>query len=201
MDDIRIIPSDWMGPLNLPSVFGCKSAALEVDVGCGKGRFLLARAGRHPDISYLGIDSLLLRILRVEREVRRQSLSNVRLLYIEACYAVSYLLPPRSVMTYYIFFPDPWPKRRQHRRRLFDEGFLNALDKTLIPAGSVHIATDHQDYLAAIRKIFRKDARFESIPPFEPSAEEHTDFERLFLGQHKPIGRCSFRRNPISRGH
>lgn len=191
-DSLRIIPSDWLGPLSLESVFGRKPDTLEVDLGSGKGRFLLARATAHPDVSYLGIDCLLLRILRVEREARRRRLSNIRLIYVEACYALSYLLPARSVTTYYIFFPDPWPKRRHHRRRLFDPEFLNALDKTLVPGGAVHIATDHQDYFEDIRKMILGDSRFEFVAPFEPRAEERTDFERLFLGQHLPIGRGSF---------
>lgn len=191
-DSLRVIPSDWMGPLNLNVAFGRKAEPLEVDVGCGAGRFLLARAGWHPDISFLGIDRLLLRLRRVEREARRRQLANIRLLYVDACYAVSYLLPARSVTTYYIFFPDPWPKRRHHRRRLFDEKFLNALDETLISAGAIHIATDHPDYLDEIRKVFRHDSRFEAIPPLEFSDEERTDFELHFLARHTSIGRCSF---------
>lgn len=191
-DSLRVIPSDWVGPLTLESIFGRKPAALEVDLGSGKGRFLLARAARHPEFFYLGIDCLLLRILRVEREARRRQLANVRLMYVESCYAVSYLLPPRSVAAYYIFFPDPWPKRRHHRRRLFDEGFLNALDKTLIPGGAIHVTTDHMDYFESIRKTFMSDSRFESIPPFEPLEEERTDFELWYMSQHHPIGRCSF---------
>ncbi|MBU4201200.1 MAG: tRNA (guanosine(46)-N7)-methyltransferase TrmB [Verrucomicrobia bacterium] len=192
-DSLRVIPSNWLGPLSLESMFGCKPRALEVDLGCGKGRFLLAHAARHPEVSFLGIDCLLLRILAVEREARRRQLSNIRLVYVEACYAISYLLPARSVTTFYIFFPDPWPKRRHHRRRLFDEGFLNGLDRTLIPGGAIHIATDHEDYLEAIRKVFSSDGRFDPGPPLKLDARERTDFELQFLNKRLPIGRCSFR--------
>ena len=191
-DTIRVIPANWLGPLDLASVFGRPPAALAVDLGSGKGRFLLAHAARHPGISFLGIDCLLLRILRVEREARRRQLANIRLMYVEACYAISYLLPPRSVTTYYIFFPDPWPKRRHHRRRLFDAAFLDALDKTLVPGGAIHVATDHLDYFESIRETFLGDSRFELIPPFVPAEEERTDFELYYLGQGQPIGRCSF---------
>ncbi len=195
MDSLRIMPSDWLGPLDLAAAFGRRPATLEVDLGSGKGRFLLARAARHPQISFLGIDCLLLRILRVEREALRRQLANIRLLYVEARYAVNYLIPPSSVTTYYLFFSDPWPKRRQHYRRLFDQGFLNALDRTLIAGGAVHVATDHLDYFEDIRKIFGQDSRFESMPTFEPLAEERTDFELLFMGQGLPIGRGSFRKS------
>ena len=193
VNSLRVIPSDWLGPLNLDAVFGRKPASLEVDLGCGKGRFLQARAERHPGISFLGIDRLLLRILRVEREARRR-LPNIRLLYGDICYALSYLLPARSVTTCYIYFPDPWPKRRHHRRRLFDDEFLSALNTTLVSAGSVHVATDHLDYFDTIRKIFSGDPRFEPIPPLELTDGERTDFELQFLNERRPIGRCSFRK-------
>ena len=193
-DSLRIIPSNWMGPLDLDSVFGHQPGTLEVDLGCGKGRFLLARAERHPDISFLGMDRLLLRLLRVERKAQRQRGFNIRLLYVDAYYAVSYLLPVRSVATYYIFFPDPWPKRRHQRHRLFNADFLNALDRTLIPAGCIHVATDYTDYFEHIRRIFSHDTRFQPIAPLELSAEERTDFELLFLNEHRLIGRCSFRK-------
>ncbi len=195
-DSLRVIPSDWLGPLDLAAAFGRQPETLEVDLGSGKGRFLLARAARHPHVSYLGIDCVLPRILRVEREARHRQLSNIRLIYVEARYAVSYLLLPRSVATYYLFFSDPWPKRRQHRHRLFDGRFLDALDRTLIPGGAVHVATDHLDYFEGIRKIVGKDSRFESIPAFEPLEDERTDFELLFMGRGLPIGRSSFRKHP-----
>jgi tRNA (guanine-N7-)-methyltransferase len=191
-DSLRVIPSDWLRPLDLASGFDRQPAVLEVDLGFGKGRFLLAHAARHPEISFLGIDGLLLRLLRVEREARQRQLANIRLIYGEAGYAVRYLLPPGSVTTYYIFFPDPWPKRRHHRRRLLDPGFLDALAKTLVPGGAVHLATDHRDYFEGIRKIFGGDARFASRPPFEPPAEERTDFELQFMAQRLPIHRASF---------
>jgi len=183
-----------MGPLDLNSVFGHKPGTLEVDLGCGKGRFLLARAERHPDIAFLGIDRLLLRLLKVERKALCRRCFNIRLLYVDACYAVSYLLPARSVAAYYIFFPDPWPKRRHHRRRLFNESFLNALDKTLIPAGCIHVATDHANYFEHIRRVFSDDVRFQPIVPLELRADERTGFELLFLNEHRAIGRCSFKK-------
>ncbi len=195
-DKLRVIPSDWMGPLNLVNIFGRQPVALEVDLGCGPGRFLLARAARYPKIAFLGLDRLLLRVQRVEREARRRRLSNIRLIYVEIYYAVSYLLPAESVSVYYIFFPDPWPKRRHRRRRLFDQGFLDALNKTLLPTGSIHIATDHQDYFQIIQQTFNEDARFATTALLQLKEDERSDFECQFIGQHKPIYRCAFMKAP-----
>lgn len=172
----RIFPEDWLNPLPLASYFE-RTAPIEVDLGCGKGRFLLARAARYPDINFLGIDRMLERIRKVDNRVRRLGLRNVRLLRAEGYYAVGYLMPPNSIQSYYIFFPDPWPKKRHHENRLFNPRFVDALARTLIAGGRVHIATDHAPYFEQICSIFAGDARFERISPFVPEPEEKTDFE------------------------
>ncbi len=189
---LRIIPTDWAAPLDLPAVFGRVPQQLEVDLGCGKGRFLLARAAAHPETSFLGLDRQTRRLAKVERNAQRAQLANIRLLYAEAAYAVTHLLPPGSVAAYYIFFPDPWPKRRHHRRRLFDAAFLDALNITLLPRGCIHLATDHLDYFEHIRRLLAGDARLLETEAFVTSDEERTNFELIFIQQNKPIGRCSF---------
>lgn len=164
----------------------------EVDLGCGKGRFLIARAFAHKEICFLGIDRRQMRILKVERAALRPKLGNIRLLRSEIYFAVDNFIPDESVSVYYLFFPDPWPKRRHHRRRLFDADFLNALQRTLGADGKIHIATDHLDYFSIIRNILAADRRFAETEPFVPAADERTNFELVFMGLNKPIGRCSF---------
>jgi tRNA (guanine-N7-)-methyltransferase len=189
---LRIIPTDWAAPLDLSSAFGRAPQRLEVDLGCGKGRFLMARAAAYPQTSFLGLDRQTRRLAKVERKAQRAQMANIRLLYAEAAYAVTHLLPRGSVTAYYIFFPDPWPKRRHHRRRLFDAAFLDALNTTLIPGGCIHLATDHPGYFESIRRLLAGDARLLEREAFSTSDAERTDFELIFLRQNKPIGRCSF---------
>ena len=189
---LRIWPEDWLGPMSLAEHFR-PGLPIEVDLGSGKGRFLLARAKAHPDVEFLGIDRMLRRIRKVDNKARRQGLSNIRLLRVEAYYAVAYLMPPESIRTYYIFHPDPWPKNKHASHRLFNPRFVDALHRTLQPGGVTHIQTDHIAYFDAIADIMRKDPRFEEIPPFIASPEEQTDFELWYLDK-GPIGRCSFRR-------
>jgi len=164
----------------------------EVDLGCGKGRFLIARAQHHPDTCFLGIDRRQMRVLKVERAALRLQLENVRLLRAEIFSAVENFIPAGSVSVYYLFFPDPWPKRRHHRRRLFDAKFLDAIQRTLQINGKIHIATDHLDYFSNIRNILTADRRFAECEPFVPTENERTNFELVFMGQMKPIGRCSY---------
>jgi tRNA (guanine-N7-)-methyltransferase len=165
---------------------------LEIDVGCGKGRFLLARAAAHPDVQFIGIDRMLARIRKVDRKAIRAGLSNVKLLRLEAFYSLQFLLPPHRVRTVYVLFPDPWPKRRHHERRLFGDAFLDVLWSRLVPGGTVQVATDHLDYFAEILRRLQGDARFRQVPHLVRCEAEQTDFERIFRGQGLPIGECAF---------
>jgi len=186
-----IAPNNWTSVLPLDKVFDI-TKPLEVDVGCGKGRFILSRAVSHPDANYLGIDRLLKRLRIVDKRIRRRGLENVRLLRIEASYAIEHLLPPGSVTTFYVQFPDPWPKRRHHRRRLFSPHILDAIHRTLATGGKIHLVTDHTHYFEVINGIFTADPRFDETEVFIPTEEERTNFELIFLRQNKTISRCSF---------
>ena len=189
MESLRVIPGDWLNPLPLAKIFD-PAKPLEIDLGCGKGRFLLARAQHHPEVQFFGIDRMLRRIRKIDNRARRLNLDNIRLLRLEGYYAVSYLIPPASIDAYYVFFPDPWPKHRHHANRLFNEKFIDALHRTLKPGGRVHAATDHLPYFEIIREALGKDPRFHAIEPFVPEESERTDFELWYHGKTE-IGRVS----------
>ena len=195
-DSLRRGPAteaEWLGPLPVRAWFAHPERRLEIDLGCGKGRFLLARAAKNPDVNFLGIDRMLRRIRKVDNRARRLDLDNVRLLRLEAYYAVAHLLPPASVDVYYVFFPDPWPKARHESHRLFNARFLDALHRTLAPGGVAHVASDHLPYFEQLSAVFAGDARFAPVAPFAPPEDEQTDFERYYI-ESKPIGRLSVRK-------
>ena len=135
-----------------------RKAPLHVDLGCGDGSFLCALAQRLPDKNFLGIERLSGRVRSSAR--RAASLDNVRLLQVESFYAVRYLLPAGSVETFYLLFPDPWPKRRHHRRRIVTPDFLNSVYAALEHSGAIYIATDHLDYFRKIKKTAESIASF-----------------------------------------
>ena len=188
---VIIRPASIDAPLPVDTLFD-PARPLELDCGCGKGRFLLARATAHPDVQFLGLDRMLVRIRKLDRKILRAGLGNVKLLRMEAFYSLQQLLPPHRLRTVYIFFPDPWPKRRHHRRRLFSPEFLDVLWSRLETGGTVQVATDHLDYFAEIRKCLAADARFREAPHLVRNADEQTDFELIFRVQGLPVGECAF---------
>lgn len=167
---------------------------LEVDLGCGRGRFLLARARRYPGTSFIGVERVTIRLRKADTRATNEGLTNIRLILADALAAVRELLPPSSVATFYLYFPDPWPKRRHHTRRLVSPDFITAIHRTLAPDGIMHIGTDHADYFGAIEQAWRKDPRFHEVPPYVPPDEEETDFGLLFRSKGLRIYRCSFRK-------
>ena len=188
---LRFYPENWLYPFAVTDLFP-EDRPLEVDVGCGKGRFLLEHAAAHPDTHFLGVDRMLRRIRKIDKKAVRRQLTNIRLLRMDACYTVTHLIPRAAVSTYYVFFPDPWPKKRHHDNRLFDPPFLDALNQTLLPGGLLHFATDHLPYFEEVRDLLSRDTRLAETEPYEPPHQEKSDFELLFMD--RPIGRCSFRK-------
>ena len=192
----RVIPvTDPTVPLPLDELFD-PARPLEIEIGCGKGRFLAAHAAKHPETQYLGIERMLSRVRRLDKKACRLKLESIRVLRLEAFYAFYYLLPTHRVRTVYVFFPDPWPKRRHSSRRLFSPLFLDALWMRLEIGGSVQVATDHPDYFAEIRARLSADVRFREIPAMERPEDEQTEFEHIFRSQGLPIGQCAFQSLP-----
>ena len=186
----RIFPPDWLGPLPRELFHPRADTPLELDLGCGKGRFLLARARKAPGTDFFGVDRMLRRIRKIDNRLRREGLPHVRLLRAEGFYTVSYLLPPESVNVLWILFPDPWPKAKHESHRLFNARFLDATARVLRDGGRLEFATDHAPYFEAVKEILLADARFAPVPAYVPPGDEQTDFERFYI-QSKPIGRIA----------
>ena len=189
---LRIYPDNWISHCNFNKFFNNPNLPLEIDIGSGKGRFINARAGRFPNINFLGIERQLRRINSSGKKCELTGRKNVKFLRIEGSYAVKYLIPKNYVSSYYLFFPDPWPKDRHHHNRLFKKNLIDSINLTLINSGLLHISTDHNLYFNEINKILCNDKRFQEINPLKLFDEEKTDFEILF--KNKNIYRCSYKK-------
>jgi tRNA (guanine-N7-)-methyltransferase len=169
--------------LDLEKIFERK-APLHVDLGCGDGAFLCTLARRIPQKNFLGIERLVGRIRSATRKAAR--LGNVRLLRVESSYAVHHLLPAESVETFYLLFPDPWPKRRHHRRRIVTPDFLNSVQSALEQNGVLRLATDQSDYFENIVRLARNQSGFRIVDLNEADLPL-TNFEQKFRAQGVPI--------------
>jgi tRNA (guanine-N7-)-methyltransferase len=188
---VEYIPKSLTEPLNWGEIFP-HSAPIEIDLGCGDGAFLMAMAHSHPKHNFLGIERLLGRVRKVCRKVAREDLKNARVLRIEVAYAISNLLPAESITAFHLLFPDPWPKRRHHRRRAFTTKFLACIHRSLIAGGLFHVATDHADYFHQIQCVI------DATDTFVVSVEQHdfplTTFEQKFLNRGLSIQRLLLRK-------
>jgi tRNA (guanine-N7-)-methyltransferase len=179
------------------------SRGLVVDVGFGRGEFLAELARRSPDVPHVGIERAFKRVLKQARRLARSELSNVRLLHERAEVAVEELLEPGSVATFWVNFPDPWPKKRHGRRRLLQPAFVHALALRLRPGGRLEVATDDAAYADEIEAALVGEALLESvIPPdargrrFAPEVPGRipTAYELEWRAEGRPLHFFTFRR-------
>lgn len=179
-------------PLACPALYD-PARPLEIEVGCGKGRFLTGRAAQHPETEFLGIERMLERVRCFDRKVRRGNLANAHIVRLEAFYTFYYLLPAHHARTVYVFFPDPWPKRKHHAHRLFSPLFLDALWERLATGGKLEFATDHGEYFGEVEKCFAADPRFTRVEAMARGPDAWTEFETIFRGQGLPIHAAAWR--------
>ena len=186
-------PASYVERLDLGSLFP-RAQPLEVELGSGDGTFLVEWARRNPDRNFIGVERLLGRLRKVERKGLRAGLSNLRAIRIEAGYFVEYLLPPSSVTVLHVYFPDPWPKRKHHRRRLINEHFSAVAARALAPGGVVYLRTDNNDYFAQMICVFGENPHFQPCDTPATLAELLTDFERDYQAQGIRARCAAFRR-------
>jgi tRNA (guanine-N7-)-methyltransferase len=186
-------PATILDPLDWREVFG-RVAPLEIDVGCGKGNFLAWAARQRPGHNFLGVDRQLVRLRKVEKKIRRDKLTNARLLRLEFSYLIERLIPDGSVAAYYVFFPDPWPKRRHAGNRLFQESFVGHLRRTLGERGVLNVATDNAPYFGQITELMNASPHFAGEPTEPLPGEAQTEFEKIFLAKGDPIYRARWRK-------
>ena len=192
MPVIELVPELQVARLRVAELFG-RSAPLHVDLGCGDGSFLCELAQQFPQKNLLVIERLTKRVEKVRR--RAEKIENVRVLRADTLTAVRGLLPGNSVETFYLFFPDPWPKRRHQFRRIFTRDFLDAIAAALEKHGVLRVATDHLDYFFQIERLSRDHLQFQVVPQSSNDAVlPVTKFERTFRGQGVPIYRLTLRK-------
>jgi len=162
-----LLPDGAADALDLTATFGNRRP-VEVEVGPGKGNFLLRRARQRPELNLLGVEWVRPYALYAADRARRAGLDNVRILCTDARALFRAALGSASLWRIHVYFPDPWPKRRHHRRRLITPDFLRRAAETLHVGGWIGIATDHADYFRQIRLSFRLTPLLAEVPFLDP---------------------------------
>lgn len=132
-------------PFDRHTLFG-RTAPLEVEIGCGNGDALLEIAAARPEHDFIGIEVYRPGVGKLLSGIHAMELANVRVCSRDAVEVVRDCLAPASVTRFLVLFPDPWPKKRHHKRRLLKPDFVHMLAERLTPGGELLVATDWQDY-------------------------------------------------------
>jgi tRNA (guanine-N7-)-methyltransferase len=183
---LEVFSEDLFSPVPLAALFP-RLQPVEIDLGSGAGQFLVGAAQRYPDRNFLGVERLLGRVRKTRRQAYQLGLLNLRVLRFDIDHALRCLLPANSVRRFHLSFPDPWPKRRHHRRRVVRPEFFEAAHAALQPGGDLWIKTDHEGYFAWICKLV-PETRFQLASCCDDEYPS-TDFEDLFTAKQLPIYR------------
>ncbi len=168
--------------IDLAPVFG-RVAKTVLDIGFGNGEALLTSAANNPDTDYLGVEIHEPGIGRLMLMLERAGLDNVRIIQADAVDVVTNMLGDGSLDAINLFFPDPWPKKRHHKRRLVQPGLSMEFARILKPRGRLHIATDWENYAEHISGVIEATREFDRVTSEqlgeEPAAlRPPTKFER-----------------------
>jgi len=180
-------------------IFG-RSGPVHIEIGSGKGAFLLSEAMAHPDTNFLGIEWASRYYRYAVDRIGRWGLSNVRIIRTDAARFLADFLPADSVDGFHIYFPDPWPKKRHHKRRFFNSTNTEQLRRCLKTGGDIRIATDYAEYFEQIQTVLAAcNSRLEKNE-FTPTAGADkgewvgTNFERKYRKDRRRIHTLAVRK-------
>lgn len=143
-------------PVDLAATFG-RTAPVFLEIGFGMGETTAAIAQAHPQHDYLGIEVHTPGVGSLLKLLAERGLLNVRIIQHDAVEVVEQMIAPGSLAGVFVFFPDPWPKKRHHKRRLIQPAFAHPLASRLQPGGVLHLATDWYDYAVQMLEVLRAE--------------------------------------------
>ncbi len=203
-DDLVDVRLEALPPqIDFAALFG-NTQDVELEVGIGKGRFLLLAAAARPDVNYFGIEIARRFYLQALDRVAKRDFPNVRMACGDVVPLLKERLAPACLGAAHVYFPDPWPKKRHHKRRFFRPDVLEALERALRPGALLRAVTDHPEYALVIRDEVGARAAFEDAGR-DPSLWELpgmgdytslgvTNFEIKYRREGRPIHRFAWRR-------
>jgi tRNA (guanine-N7-)-methyltransferase len=181
------------GPLAWRDLFG-NEHPVEIEVGFGKGLFLLNAAGRRPDTNFLGIEIERKYVLLTAARLARLSLANVRLACTDALWLLRERVAPGSVAAIHVYFPDPWWKQRHHKRRLFTTEFADACARAIVLGGRLYFASDVAEYFGQTNSLLQQVGLWQAREwPQRAEALDEEDYLTNFERKYRKEGRAVYR--------
>lgn len=209
-DDVHLHPEK--ARLDPRAWFDHPERPFELEIGSGKGAFLVAEAAARPETNFLGIEWAREFAEYTADRLRRHQAANVRVLCADATEFLRWRMPDEVCRVIHLYFSDPWPKARHHKRRVVQDAFLGQAHRALAPGGELRIVTDHDDYWAWMEAHFdrwcdpsRAGARFDRLP-FDAThraggAREGelvgTNFERKYVREGRPFHAATLRKPSV----
>jgi len=180
-----------------PDAIFARRAPLEIEIGAGRGDFIIGYATGHPEKNFLAIElsNVVCQLLAVR--CGRAELPNVRVAKMDARTLINLMLPDASVAALHIYFPDPWPKERHLKHRMVNPTFVGNLARVLVLEGLVYAASDVKEWAEEIFALL-EGGGFRRIAREAPGATR-TGFARKYLAQSKPIYSASYVNEPSAR--
>ncbi len=148
---------------DLKACFDSDQHNLVIEIGFGDGAALIESALKYPDKNFIGIEVYDSGLGQCLNAINQHKIKNIRLIYRDAVEVFEQFITKKSVEKINILFPDPWPKKRHHKRRLINKRFLALLSKSLINKGIVNVSTDWEDYAQQIELTFKESNQFKEI--------------------------------------
>ncbi|HUS72901.1 MAG TPA: tRNA (guanosine(46)-N7)-methyltransferase TrmB [Sedimentisphaerales bacterium] len=189
---VALKAEDLDGKIDFFRIFG-RRGPVHVEIGTGKAAFLLKEAKAQPDANFFGIERASRYYRYAIDRIGRWGLTNVRIIRTDAVYFLTDFVPDSSVDCFHIYFPDPWPKKRHHKRRFFCPANMQQLLRALKTGSDLKIVTDHAEYFKVIKGLTETESKtLEEIEFIRPAGSEvgewvGTNFERKYLKQNIPI--------------
>ena len=180
-----------LAPLNMETLFGNANPVV-LEIGSGKGRFLLATAMERPDVNVLGIEKSLHYHRVIRDRFLKRDLHNIRLINHDAFVVLQKMIPDASIAEVHIYFPDPWPRKRERKRRIIRPEVLAELRRVLVEGGSGIYVTDHEEYFESAAPLVEAAfARTERRIP-GPDDPPRTNYEAKYREEGREIFEIRF---------
>ena len=198
LEPYLLAPADPPAPLDWAAVFG-DARPVELEVGFGKGLFLVTAAQADPGTNFVGVEIERKYVLFTATRLVKRGLTNVRVACADARLFLRDYVAAGSLHAVHVYCPDPWWKKRHQKRRVFTAEFAEQCERVLRPGGRLHVVTDVEEYFGVMRDLLAQRPGLTPLPPPEPKGPEHdmdylTNFERKFRKAGKSIWRALYER-------